>query len=62
MASKYGNLATLGGLMLLGASSCYYIVDPGEKALIMNNLTGLRSKVYGQGIHFKIPVIEVPPL
>jgi hypothetical protein len=25
----------------------------------MNNLTGLRSKVYGQGIHFKIPVIEV---
>jgi len=61
MASKYSSLFTLGGLALVGASSCYYIVDPGEKALIMNNLTGLRTKVYGQGIHFKIPVIEVLP-
>jgi regulator of protease activity HflC (stomatin/prohibitin superfamily) len=57
MAQRFGQLLTIGGVALFGLSSCIYVVDPGEKALIMNNITGLRQKVYNQGYNFKIPLI-----
>lgn len=59
MANKVSQLLTLGGLGLLTAANCIYLVDPGEKALIMNNLTGLKKKVFHQGYHLRIPFIEV---
>ena len=59
MASRFSSLLTLGGLALLSFNSCVYVVDPGEKALIMNALTGLKKTVYNQGFNFKIPFIEV---
>ena len=43
----------------MGLSNFIYQVDPGEKALIMNNFTGLQKKVYHQGYHIRIPGIEV---
>jgi hypothetical protein len=60
MANKFSQLLTIGGLGLLTAANCLYLVDPGEKALIMNNLTGLQKKVFHQGYHLRIPFIEVP--
>ena len=39
--NKITNLAMLAGVALVGLSSFIYQVDPGEKALIMNNFTGL---------------------
>lgn len=59
MANKFSNLLTLGGLAILGLSNCLYVVDPGEKALIMNQISGLRKTVYNQGYNFKIPFVEV---
>jgi hypothetical protein len=59
MASKISQLLTLGGLALVGISNCVYLVDPGEKALIMNNLTGLKKEVFHQGYHLRIPFVEV---
>lgn len=59
MASKFSTLLTLGGLGLLAFNSLIYVVDPGEKALIMNAVTGLKKTVYNQGYNIKIPFIEV---
>jgi len=59
MASKFSTLLTLGGLGILGFNSLIYVVDPGEKALIMNAVTGLKKTVYNQGYNIKIPFIEV---
>lgn len=61
-SNKFANLLAVGGLLLMGASNCVFLVDPGEKALIMNNFTGLRAKVIGEGYHLRIPFVEVPPL
>ena len=57
--SRYSQLFTLVGMGMIAFSNCIYLVEPGEKALIMNNLTGLKQIVYNQGYNFKIPFIEV---
>jgi prohibitin 1 len=57
--NKLGNLATLAGLVSVGLYSSIYCVDPGEKALIMDNFYGLKQTVYGQGYHLLIPFIQV---
>jgi len=59
MASKLGNLLMIGGIAVAALSNCLYVVDPGEKALIMNQISGLRKTVYNQGYNFKIPFVEV---
>ena len=59
MANKFSQFLTVAGLGLLTAANCIYLVDPGEKALIMNNLTGLKKNVFHQGYHLRIPFIEV---
>lgn len=53
-----GFFVTVGGVMTF----CTYVVDGGEKALIFDKLRGLRTKVYGEGLHFKIPFIQDPIL
>jgi regulator of protease activity HflC (stomatin/prohibitin superfamily) len=60
--SKFGTFATIAGLGLIGLNSCVYTVDPGEKALIMDKLSGLKQNVYGQGYHLLIPFIQVTSL
>ena len=35
-----------------------FVVDGGERALIMDAFRGLKPKVYGEGMHFKLPVIQ----
>ena len=59
MAQRFSNLFTLGGVALLALSNCFYVVDPGERALIMNQISGLKRTVYNQGFNFKIPFLEV---
>ena len=57
--NKFETFATVAGLVMVGLQSSIYTVDPGEKALIMDNFQGLKQKVYDQGYHFYIPVIQV---
>jgi len=57
MAKRFSQLLTLGGIALVSFNSCIYVVDPGEKALIMNALTGLKKTVYNQGYNLKIPLV-----
>jgi regulator of protease activity HflC (stomatin/prohibitin superfamily) len=57
--NKFGNLAIFAGLAFAGLQASLYSVDPGERALIMDNFTGLKQKVYGQGYHLLVPFIQV---
>lgn len=57
MNNKVSNLLVLGGIALASFSNCIFVVDPGEKGLIMNQLGGLKKKVYHQGYNFKIPFV-----
>lgn len=38
-------------------NSCTYTVDAGERAIIMDELKGLREKIVGEGLHFYMPFI-----
>lgn len=57
MTQRFSNLFIAGGIALAALSNCIYVVDPGEKALIMNQISGLQRKVYNQGYNFKIPFV-----
>ena len=59
MANKFSNLFVVGGIALASLSNCLFVVDPGEKALIMNQISGLKKTVYNQGYNFKLPFVEV---
>ena len=57
--NKLSSFATVFGIGLVALNSSIYTVDPGEKALIMDKLKGLKQNVYGQGYHLLIPGIQV---
>lgn len=40
--SKFGSLSVFAGLAMMGLSSALFVVDPGEKALIMDKVNGLQ--------------------
>ena len=51
----------VGGTMIAAGvvvSQFTFVVDGGERALIMDATKGLRPNVYGEGIHFRIPIIH----
>jgi prohibitin 1 len=55
----------LGGSMFflgVGALKFSFVVDGGQKALMFDAITGrgVRDKVYGEGIHFRIPFLYEP--
>jgi len=42
------------------ATRFIFVVDGGERALVFNKLKGLQTHVYGEGMHFMLPVIHQP--
>ena len=46
----------LGGLVL---SRFVFVVDGGERAVIFDRIRGVQTKVYGEGMHFIIPFMQV---
>ena len=50
---------TMMGVGVIG-TRFIFVVDGGERAVIFNKLKGLQNKVYGEGMHFKIPMIYTP--
>ena len=48
------------GLLAAGVvgTNFIFVVDGGERALIMDAMKGLKPHVYGEGMHFKIPFIQ----
>jgi regulator of protease activity HflC (stomatin/prohibitin superfamily) len=50
---------TMMGVGVIG-TRFIFVVDGGERAVIFNKLKGLQETIYGEGMHFKIPLIYVP--
>ena len=52
------------GLSMMGvgvvATRFVFVVDGGERVVIFNKFKGLGEKVYGEGMHFKIPILMEP--
>ena len=49
-----------GGLALTTfGSSFLYAVHPGERAVLFDRISGVKQNVYGEGVHFLIPVLQV---
>jgi prohibitin 1 len=36
-----------------------FVVDGGERAVIFDRFRGVTDKVYGEGMHFMIPFVQV---
>ena len=55
--------SAVNGLVALGAVgyllySSLFTVEPGHNAILFNKISGVKSHIYPEGTHFKIPVIE----
>lgn len=51
----------MGGAMVgagVFASNFIFVVDGGERAIIMDAFRGLQHKVYGEGMHFRLPFVH----
>jgi len=62
-AKWFGRLGQLGiGAALIGgiAQSALYNVDGGQRAVIFDRFTGVKSNVSGEGTHFVIPWVQKP--
>ena len=55
---------TVAGLALAGlgsvVQSTLYTVDGGHRAVIFDRFSGIKSKVIGEGTHFRIPWVQTP--
>lgn len=66
--SKNFNMADLKRLLLiappvvggLALMNCFYSLSPGEAAIKFNYFTGLGNKVYTEGLHLRLPIVEHP--
>ena len=49
-----------GGMMAAGvfATNFLFVVDGGERALKMDAIRGLQPHIYGEGMHFRVPVLH----
>lgn len=36
----------------------FFIINPGERGIVFDKITGMKNTVYGEGIHFKIPILD----
>lgn len=59
--SKLGNVMIgLGVAGLIGANAFMYVVPPGHRAIMFDQLKGVQNDVYGEGIHIRMPFIQKP--
>ena len=45
-------------IVLLILWNSFFVISPGEQGIVFNSFSGLKQAAYGEGIHFKIPIIE----
>jgi len=65
-ADKLLTAISRGGLVLGGLavvpSTCLFDVDGGQRAVVLNMMTGVEDKVRGEGTHFKVPWLMQPKI
>tara|TARA_R110002050_G_scaffold51140_5_gene117810 strand:- start:1572 stop:2000 length:429 start_codon:yes stop_codon:yes gene_type:complete len=42
------------------AKSFFYVVQPGERAIIFDRFQGVKQNVYNEGMHVKVPFLQWP--
>jgi len=52
-------LAGLGGLGFLGYNS-FFTVEGGQRAVLWSRIAGVKTNVFGEGMHLRIPLVEYP--
>lgn len=52
------------GLGLLGwaGQECLFDVDGGQRGVIWDRFSGVKKQVYGEGTHFRIPLVQYPTI
>ena len=63
MEKLFDRLGMLGlGFLATGvvATKFVFVVDGGERVVIFDKFRGLQTKVYGEGMHFRLPGIQEP--
>lgn len=53
-------MGSLGAGLLLAsmvAGKCVYFVDGGQRALVFDRFKGIHDKIFGEGMHFVIPIL-----
>jgi prohibitin 1 len=56
-------IGAAGGALLVASvflNKCVYFVDGGQRAMIFDRFKGVKTDVYGEGIHFVIPGLQWP--
>lgn len=59
LGAGVGLLAMAGGLVY-GISQSIYTVEGGHRAIIFSRIGGVKSDIYAEGIHFRIPWFHYP--
>jgi hypothetical protein len=62
MEAFFNRLQKVGVAMMMGGfllTRFVFTVDGGERALKYDKLRGIQDKIYGEGMHFYIPIIQV---
>jgi regulator of protease activity HflC (stomatin/prohibitin superfamily) len=65
MEQAFNRMGKFGGLLFAGGvaiSQFFFVVDAGERAVVFNKIGGVKEKVYGEGMHFKIPILWAPTI
>jgi prohibitin 1 len=65
-AQKLLDWTTRIGLGLIGGgvvlTQCFFTVDGGERGILFDRFRGVIPKVYGEGMHFRIPFVQSPKI
>lgn len=60
---KLASFALSSGTVILGTylglTTFFYTVDGGQRGLIFDRFSGVKEKIYGEGMHFYLPIIQV---
>jgi len=55
-----GGLLLLGGGLFYGVKESIFTVEGGHRAVMFSRIGGVKSEVYGEGLHFRIPWFQYP--
>ena len=58
-AGRLGVALALAGFL---GGQCLFVVDGGQRALIFDRYSGLKQKIYTEGMNFKVPWLQYPIL
>jgi prohibitin 1 len=56
--SRIGTAAFSLGFGAILLPNFFFVVDGGQRVILFDRISGIRKKIYGEGIHFMIPLLQ----